>query len=177
MIRDLVAIFGVIAGFSYYVLTVRNAQKGQRTADETRQLHTVIEVSNLTDYEGAKMFVELINMEWDDYDDFERKYGSDNNTDNFAKRQAMWQSYNALGIALKRGLIDRELYFEQSPYGALVLWAKFGGVIRELRRRSNQPLAFVHFEYLAEESRRWIQEKGLDASVPDTFFSYVPDEQ
>jgi hypothetical protein len=28
-IRDLVAIFGVVAGFSYYVLTVRNAKKSQ----------------------------------------------------------------------------------------------------------------------------------------------------
>jgi len=29
VIRDLVAIFGVIAGFSYYVLTVRNANKAR----------------------------------------------------------------------------------------------------------------------------------------------------
>jgi sensor domain CHASE-containing protein len=29
VIRDLVAIFGVIAGFSYYVLTVRANQKNQ----------------------------------------------------------------------------------------------------------------------------------------------------
>jgi hypothetical protein len=30
VVRDLVAIFGVIAGFSYYVLTVRNAQRNQQ---------------------------------------------------------------------------------------------------------------------------------------------------
>jgi len=30
VVRDLVAIFGVIAGFTYYVLTVRNAQKTRR---------------------------------------------------------------------------------------------------------------------------------------------------
>ena len=29
-IRDLVAIFGVVAGFSYYVLTVRNARARRR---------------------------------------------------------------------------------------------------------------------------------------------------
>jgi len=36
-IRDLVAIFGVIAGFSYYVLTVRATRKNQQQQLETRQ--------------------------------------------------------------------------------------------------------------------------------------------
>jgi hypothetical protein len=31
VMRDLVAIFGVIAGFSYYVMVVRNANKSRRT--------------------------------------------------------------------------------------------------------------------------------------------------
>jgi hypothetical protein len=34
-IRDLVAIFGVVAGFSYYVLTVRNAKKKVKTKGYT----------------------------------------------------------------------------------------------------------------------------------------------
>ena len=31
MIRDIVTIFGVIAGFSYYVMTVRNSTKARKT--------------------------------------------------------------------------------------------------------------------------------------------------
>ena len=175
VIRDLVAIFGVIAGFSYYVLTVRNARRGQRAADEARQLESVMRMSSMIDFGSAKAFIELLNMEWDDYDDFERKYGSDNNPENYAKRLTTWQGIDAIGLAFRRELIDRELYLEQSPYWPVVLWAKFGDVIREIRRRYNQPLSLRHFEYLAEECRRYIQDKGLDASVPDTFFSYVPE--
>jgi hypothetical protein len=37
VVRDLVAIFGVIAGFIYYVLTVRDNQKNQQMQLETRQ--------------------------------------------------------------------------------------------------------------------------------------------
>jgi len=37
MVRDVVAIFGVIAGFTYYVLTVRNSQRMQKMQLETRQ--------------------------------------------------------------------------------------------------------------------------------------------
>ena len=46
VIRDLVAIFGVIAGFSYYVLTVRNAQRNQQHQLETRQAQLFMNVFN-----------------------------------------------------------------------------------------------------------------------------------
>ena len=35
IIRDCIAIFGVLAGFSYYVLTVRANQKNQKMAEQT----------------------------------------------------------------------------------------------------------------------------------------------
>jgi len=37
VIRDFVAIFGVIAGFSYYVLTVRATRRNQDLQLDTRQ--------------------------------------------------------------------------------------------------------------------------------------------
>jgi len=53
MIRDIVTIFGVIAGFSYYVLTVRNAQrnqalslKAQEHATDTRQAQLLMQIVN-----------------------------------------------------------------------------------------------------------------------------------
>ena len=44
MIRDLVAIFGVIAGFTYYVMTVRNSQRMQQMTLETRQAQLFMQV-------------------------------------------------------------------------------------------------------------------------------------
>ena len=56
IIRDLVAIFGVIAGFSYYVLTVRANQRNQELALkaqqlqlETRQAQLLMQVYNKFD--------------------------------------------------------------------------------------------------------------------------------
>ncbi len=59
------------------------------------------------------------------------------------------------------------------PY---VNWSKFGDVIIEIRRRYNQPLNCQYFEYLAEESVKYMQDRGIDTTVPDTFYSYVPDQ-
>ena len=174
MIRDLVAIFGVLAGFSYYVLTVRNAQKSQKIAEESRQIQAI---SGYFQSEGDyRAIIELMNMEWTDYDDFERKYGSDNNPDNYAKRQLIWNQFNNLGYMLKNDLLDRKGTFDLMHALPIAMWAKFGDVIKEIRRRYNQPLACKYFEYLAEECARDMRERGLDTTVPDTFFRYVPEK-
>ena len=131
VIRDLVAIFGVIAGFSYYVLTVRNQQKTQRTAEQNRQLQLLM--GFLATEESGKRFVELLKMEWTDYDDFERKYGSDNNPDNYGKRTHLWSQGDTLGYMLKKGLIDKELLFDRMGTGFVYIWVKFEKVIKENR--------------------------------------------
>ncbi len=52
-------------------------------------------------YENPETWLELLNMEWSDYDDFERKYGSDYNLDNVAKRHLFWIYFDALGCLLR----------------------------------------------------------------------------
>ena len=172
MIRDLVAIFGVIAGFSYYVLTVRNAQRSQRMAEESREVEIVTRTATLED---NRIWIELLNMEWTDYDDFERKYGSDDNPDNWAKRVTVWMTYERYGYLVKNGLIDKETFFELNTSVYLV-WEKFKDVIYEIRRRYSQPFGYQYFEYLGEECVKYLWEKGYDAKVPDNFFSYIPDQ-
>jgi len=174
VVRDLVACFGVIAGFSYYVLTVRANQKSQRMAEKNNQLQILQSFNQIE--ENSKRILELLSMEWNDYDEFERKYGSDYNPDNYAKRNVEFVQWNFTGYMLKNGLIEREMLFELSGNIPLVLWTKFSEVIKEGRRRYNQPLANVYFEYLAEECVKYMQEKGIDVSVPDTFYSYIPDQ-
>ena len=65
VIRDLVAIFGVIAGFSYYVLTVRNA-------NTARKIQLLNSSSFVNSVEVARISLELLDMQWEDFDDFLR---------------------------------------------------------------------------------------------------------
>ena len=88
MIRDVVAIFGVLAGFSYYVITVRNASRERKT-----QLAQHIS-EKITSLEKSLISLELLEMEWDDFDDFLRKYDSTINQDNYSKRALIWGMYN-----------------------------------------------------------------------------------
>ena len=72
MIRDFVTIFGVIAGFSYYVLTVRNAQRNQQHQLETRQAQLFMQIyDRFTTKEFQLDYRTLaVSDDWTDYDDF-----------------------------------------------------------------------------------------------------------
>ena len=166
----------LIVGIIYYITIMRNSQRNQQTAHESRQLQLLMQFSNQRNEGDMKRSLELLNMEWEDYDEYERKYGSDFNSDNYSKRMTSWARFNLMGLLLRRGLIERDLLFEFTTAAPMQHWTKFKDVIQELRRRYNLPLYGLDFEYLAEENGKYIQEKGFDPTVPDTFIRYVPDE-
>ena len=89
VIRDLVAIFGVLAGFSYYVMTVRSQQKNQEISQknqeltlETRQAQLFMNIFNNFSSKGYQKDLEnILAWEYDNYEDFFAKYGADVNPD------------------------------------------------------------------------------------------------
>ena len=170
-VREIVTIVGVVAGLSYYILTVKNQNR-------TRQIQLLSQFSKSTSEEVQKRSIELIALEWSDYDDFERKYGSDNNPDNYGIRYAAWSGFNQLGYLLKQGLIKIEQF--QGIYagagGPMWMWHKFGSIIKEQRRRYNLPFLFVWFEYLANELIKDLERRGHTNLIPENYASHIPDE-
>ena len=157
MVRDLVAIFGVIAGFTYYVMTVRNAQrireltlKAQEQALETRQVQLFMQI--FSRYQDPEFHHnaehEMLQWEWNDYEHFMEKYGRENNPEAWKIFDSTLTWLDGVGILVKRGHIDPELVndtlFRLIERG----WEKFGPIIKETRRRGNSPRAFASFEYL-----------------------------
>jgi hypothetical protein len=74
-------------------------------------------------------------MEWKDYDDFEKKYGSNYNLDNFAKRMHFFYIFEGIGGLLKAGLVDADTLYPVVWRLATFLWFKFQPTIAENRRR------------------------------------------
>ena len=160
-IRDLVAIFGVIAGFSYYVITVRNASRTRKT-----QLAQHIS-EKITSLEKSLISLELLEMEWDDFDDFLRKYDSTINQDNYSKRALIWGMYNEVGVFLKQGLIDIATVYELGgTLRPLLHWKKFKPIILELRKRYDDN-TYEGFEYVATEISKERVRRGLSPDITD----------
>jgi hypothetical protein len=175
-LRDVVAIFGVVAGFTYYVLTVRSNQRNQRLQLETRQTQLFMQLyQDLLSEGNMRSLLDLLNMEWEDYDDFERKLGSDSNPDSFVKRTSIWFRMNGIGLLLRDEMIDPEKVFDLLGTWIDWLWMKWESIILELRLHYNQPELYTEFEYLAVEMRRVRLERGITEKLPDTYTRYIPE--
>lgn len=109
---------------------------------------------------------ELLNMEWTDYDDFEKKYGSDFNLDNYAKRSSTNYTYNSIGFLLRQGLVDSEVLYGFLGVSSSFLWYKFEDVIKEQRRRYMGKDNYEDLEFLAKEMLRIKMMRDLNTSFP-----------
>ena len=162
VIRDLVTIFGVLAGFSYYILTVRNQTRARKTQTLMQLREKFLTKEWLADY------MELLESEWTDYDDFLRKYDSEVNRDHYTKRYRVWTFYDGIGYHLKQGLIDSDsVYHLLQGLGANMQWRKWKPVIEEHRRRYDNPDWWIWFEYLAEEESKMRVRRGLPPQTTD----------
>jgi len=162
VVRDLVAIFGVIAGFTYYVMTVRNNNKARKT-QQLLLLH-----QRWFEKETQRDLIELNEMEWDDYDDFLEKYDSAVNPDNFSKRTFLWNYMDGLGYLLSQNLIDIEsVYYLMSGFVPEFMWRKWEPILIERRKRYNNPDLYIWFEYLANEIKKMRVKRGLASETID----------
>ena len=106
MIRDIVAIFGVIAGFTYYVLTVQNTRKNQQHQLETRRAQLYMTLFNTIYNQNIWDLVhEIRQYEFTDYDDFMDKYGPYNNLEAYDKLSDVWWFFTELGTLVYREYI------------------------------------------------------------------------
>ena len=160
----------VVLGVIYYVLNLRTSQRAMKITLTNNLLQTFVSEAH------QKRWGELLNMKWSDYDDFEKKYGSDNNLDSFAKRQAVILQFDILGNLLRSGLADKETLYNCIQITAPWTWAKFKSVLMENRRLYSGKDMFTGFEYLAGEMMRMKLERDPSYKIPYTFAEYVPDK-
>ena len=167
---------GVCIAAVFYVLNLRISQRNMRQTLETRKLQFVTSITNqLNSEEGHRRYTELMNMEWKDYDEFERKYGSDNNLDNAAKRFCVWYTYNTLGMLVREKLVEPELLYPILS-GLINHWTKFKDVIKEQRKRYGNMDDLSDFEFLYNEIHRVTLSRDPSFKIPETFTHYVPDK-
>ena len=173
---------GVCVAAIFYVLNLRISQrnqeltlKAQQQTLETRKLQFVTSItSQLISVEGHRRYFELLNMEWKDYDDFERRYGSDYNLDNAAKRLNVWKTYNTLGMLVREKLIEPEVIYKIDTANGCFLWNKFKDIIPEWSKRYGGGDALSDFKFLSDELLRIALSEDPSFRIPETLSKYVP---
>jgi hypothetical protein len=144
------AAIGVCVAAVYYVMNLRVQQENMEEMTKNRRVTLTSSLMQpfMTE-EGMRHFIDLVNMEWIDLDDFSRRYDSRVNPENFAKRMSMWNLCECLGSLYKDGLIDLKTLQGGSLGEIEYMWIKFKPIIEMFRRTDFGPGAYENFEFIA----------------------------
>jgi hypothetical protein len=167
-------IFGVIAGFTYYVLSVRNAQKtreltlkAQEQVLETRQVQFCWQaLERVHNKEFMRRTIEIMyHMDFKDYEEWREKYGPSTNPDAYVDYYQVTSTHQGLGYLVQNGVLDPEALSKHiRPRAIISLWEKIEPIVKVHRERLN-PTAFDSFEYLADEMRALLDQRMTQAST------------
>ena len=162
----MVAATGVLVAAVFYILNMRETTRNRRMA-LTNSL-----MQNFTSEEGSKRWMELMLMEWKDFDDFRAKYDSSVNSDNFAKRNYIWNTCDMLGYQYKSGQLDLGTLWSICNDAVPSTWHKFGPIIQEYKKRREYPKhVWENFEYLAYVMSKAMAKADPEYKIPPVYRS------
>ena len=143
---------GLTASILYYAMVLRNTNKTQQLALETRQAQLFMQIYyTWSSRENINIRRELRTWTWTDYDDFIKKYGAANNPEAYTLFQELATWYEGIGVLIKRNLIDPAFVDDLMSGDTLWGWETFGSLVRERRVRNNIPFYYEFWEYLYDE--------------------------
>ena len=163
---------GLTASIVYYANILNNANKTrelqlktQQQAEETRktQLSTSI-TEKLGSKDFWRDFVELARLDWQDIDDYMKKYDSKVSTESYSQRMNVWTAYDNMGYLLREGLVDREILFNSAGAHCILIWGRYKPIIDYYRRVELGPRYLENFEYLAKEM--WMMGRARGYTSP-----------
>jgi len=170
-LRDLIAIFGVLAGFSYYVLTVRNNQRNQRLTLETRQAQLHLHIyDSMISSEFIEKWAYLFSWEWDSFEDFLKKYGPADNRTDWSQFVSIGNYLENIGLLVKRGLIDAEYVDDLISGDVIAYWERFHKLVYDIRREFHWPSYNEWVEYLYNEVKPLVQNQHPDLELDKMIF-------
>jgi hypothetical protein len=162
----MVAATGVLIAAVFYVLNMRETTRNRRMA-LTNSL-----MQNFTSEEGSRRWMELMQTEWKDFDDFRAKYDSSVNIDNFAKRNYIWNTCDMLGYQYMSGQLDLGTLWSICNTAVSSAWDKFGPIILEYKRLGEYyKHMWENFEYLAYVMSKAMAKADPGYKVPPVYRS------
>ena len=158
----------------YYANILRNANKAQQIQQETRDAQYFMQYAQLFHTsERMTQWANLMSYRWDDYIDFEHKYGSQDHPEEFGERFAYWQSLNDLGWMVEKGMVKVEDVNALIGQSLFWLWEKYEDIILKQRELYSLPDSMIYWEKLYNRVKEYRRQKGILKEVPEFFDNYL----
>ena len=147
-ISAIVAAAGVLVGVVLTVLELRHLRK-QRQTDVVVRLYSVFTTNDF-----VEAILKVRNLNFKDYGDFAKKYGSlFSDTPINVAILKIANYFEQAGTLLHRGLIDADFASESLSSGAQDFWNKLKPIIEGLREETGTRW-FYWFEYFNNEMKK-----------------------
>lgn len=141
-----IASASVVAGVVYYSLQLRHQTKSRKT-DAFWRVH-----QSFNSKEFLEASFKVWNLQFEDYDDFLKKYGPPFAESSVAVALGIVGNlYEGAGELLYRGLTD---YKTISNIPTSLMWKKMEPIVEGARKQYNFPSLWNKFEYLHNESKK-----------------------
>jgi len=148
IIVSLTQMISVIAAALYYVFISTNTIK-------TRKAQLFMQIySSFQKEEFLRQFIDIMNLQWADFEDYWQKYGMVNNPEIASKIHSVGTYLEGIGVLVNRRLIDLELVGELMTGIIERYWEKMEPTIISQREILNWPEAMEWTEYLYKEIKR-----------------------
>jgi hypothetical protein len=100
----------------------------------------------------------LYNLEFEDYEDFMRKYGPGSNLETYASMIQAIELFQIVGLYVEQKALDIDIVIRHSGNTVLRLWEKVESFVIRHRENTGDPFHWQSFEYLAQEMKKYEQE-------------------
>jgi hypothetical protein len=153
---------GILVGVFYYVMTIRANQRNQELtlraqeqALETREAQLMMQLwSTWMEYRDAYSVWTAI--EYEDFEDFWERYGSDPSF--WDKNSSIITWYENVGVLVKEGLLDIRLIALMYAGGTRKVWEKLEPLMDGLREKFDYPRVWSETVYLCETLIKYMDE-------------------
>ena len=141
-----IASAGVFLAAIYYIFQIRH-QTRMRQTDVLMRLYSDWGREDLQKACGT-----VVELKFEDYDDYVKKYGASGPVVADWFRVAWF--FNGIGVLLQSKLADIALVDKLFGYMVISLWEKLKPVIEGMKRQSDEPRSLEWFEYLYNEMKK-----------------------
>jgi hypothetical protein len=154
----------------YYTLTLRYTRRNQELQLETRQAQLFMQIYNrFQEVEFRKNFNDVLTREWEDYDDYVRKYGRFTNPTAQAASTSIGLFFEGLGVLLERGLLDVDMVSDLMSSPVRLYWEKMSPIFMGMRARMNRDDTMAWAEYLYNEVLKRDMKLGWEKEVIEPY--------
>jgi hypothetical protein len=144
---------GVIAAAFTLALNALNTIRVSNEEGKKRKIEFTNNIMRtLYTEEGWRRYMDIMSVEWTDFEDYKKKYDSTVNREHWAKRHSILSTLDTIGYLYRRGLMDEDTVY-QIGGGSIALWvyAKYIPIMREYRKVSWGADTFINVDYLGKK--------------------------